>query len=99
MVALGVHGISGVATVLGVAAVVCVSAAVAGGLLQDFKVGYILGGTPSQIQNAELIAVVAASLVMYWPLYLLQTAFRFGSRALPAPQAVVIATLPTWLGG
>ena len=63
MVALGVSGVSGVATVLGVAAVVCVSSAVAGELLQDFKVGYILGGTPKMIQTAELIAVVVASLV------------------------------------
>ena len=52
----------------GVAAVVCVSSAVAGELLQDFKVGYILGGTPRTIQIAELIAVVVASLVMYFPL-------------------------------
>src|SRR5262249_33046480 len=43
MVALGVSGKSGVAPVLGVAAVVCVSSSVAGELLQDFKVGYILG--------------------------------------------------------
>ncbi len=99
MVALGVHGIQGVATVLGVAAVVCVSAAVAGELLQDFKVGYILGGTPSKIQNAELIAVVVASLVMYWPLYLLHTAFGFGSRALPAPQAGLMATLAIGIVG
>ena len=62
-------GKSGVATVLGVAAVVCVSSSVAGELLQDFKVGYILGGTPRKIQMAELIAVVVASLAMYWPLY------------------------------
>ena len=55
------------AAVLGVAAVVCVSSAVAGELLQDFKVGYILGGTPRTIQIAELIAVVVASLVMYFP--------------------------------
>src|SRR5262249_12556205 len=46
LVALGVHGTGGVIAVLGVAAVVCVSSAVAGELLQDFKVGYILGGTP-----------------------------------------------------
>src|SRR5438128_1955629 len=46
MVALGVEGASGVVAVLGVAAVVCVAAAVAGELLQDFKVGWILGGTP-----------------------------------------------------
>src|SRR5580698_3270221 len=99
MVALGVHGPSGVAAVLGVAAVVCVSAAVAGELLQDFKVGYILGGTPSQIQNAELIAVVVASLVMYWPLYLLHTAFGFGSRQLSAPQAGLMATLAIGIVG
>jgi putative OPT family oligopeptide transporter len=99
MVLLGVSGTSGVATVLGVAAVVCVSAAVAGELLQDFKVGYILGGTPSKIQAAELIAVVVASLVMYWPLMLLNTAFGFGSRQLSAPQAGLMATLATGIVG
>src|ERR1700684_1786443 len=71
MVSLGAAGTKGVAVVLGVAAVVCVSSSVAGELLQDFKVGYILGGTPRKIQIAELIAVVVASLVMYWPLYIL----------------------------
>src|SRR5437764_8067663 len=53
MVFLGVSGPSGVATVLGVAAVVCVSSSVAGELLQDFKVGYILGGTPATIRKEE----------------------------------------------
>src|SRR5579862_191108 len=50
MVFLGVSGPKGVLAVLSVAAVVCVSSAVAGELLQDFKVGYILGGTPRKIQ-------------------------------------------------
>src|SRR2546426_5020786 len=50
MVALGVSGTSGVVAVLGVASVVCVSAAVAGELLQDFKVGWILGGTPRTVR-------------------------------------------------
>ncbi len=99
MVSLGVSGVSGVATVLGVAAVVCVSAAVAGELLQDFKVGYILGGTPQKIQMAELIAVVVASLVMYFPLMLLNTAFGFGSRQLSAPQAGLMATLAVGIVG
>ncbi len=97
MVGLGVSGISGVAAVLGVAAVVCVSSAVAGELLQDFKVGYILGGTPQKIQVVELIAVVVASLVMFFPLMLLNTAFAssggFGGKDLPAPQAGLMATL------
>ena len=105
MVSLGVSGISGVAAVLGVAAVVCVSAAVAGELLQDFKVGYILGGTPRTIQIAELIAVVVASLVMYWPLMLLHEAnikaggIGFGDRQLPAPQAGLMATLALGIVG
>jgi putative OPT family oligopeptide transporter len=99
MVFLGVSGPSGVATVLGVAAVVCVSSSVAGELLQDFKVGYILGGTPAKIQKAELIAVVVASLVMYFPLALLNTAFGFGSRQLAAPQAGLMAALAQGIVG
>jgi putative OPT family oligopeptide transporter len=99
MVSLGVSGGPGVAAVLGVAAVVCVSSSVAGELLQDFKVGYILGGTPRRIQVAELIAVVVASLAMYWPLYLLDTAFGFGSRQLSAPQAGLMATLAIGIVG
>src|SRR5581483_9176884 len=99
MVSLGVSGLGGVAAVLGVAAVVCVSSAVAGELLQDFKVGYILGGTPRNIQIAELIAVVVASLVMYFPLVLLHEGniraggTGFGDRQLPAPQAGLMALL------
>src|SRR3977135_3679260 len=105
MVALGVSGNAGVAAVLGVAAVVCVSSAVAGELLQDFKVGYILGGTPRRIQMAELIAVVVASLVMYWPLMLLHEAniraggVGFGDRQLSAPQAGLMATLAMGIVG
>jgi putative OPT family oligopeptide transporter len=105
MVFLGVSGAPGVAAVLGVAAVVCVSSAVAGELLQDFKVGYILGGTPRKIQMAELIAVVVASLVMYWPLMLLHEAnikaggIGFGDRQLSAPQAGLMATLAMGIVG
>src|ERR1700704_5636396 len=99
MVSLGVSGESGVLAVLSVAAVVCVSSAVAGELLQDFKVGYILGGTPRRIQTAELVAVVVASLVMYFPLALLNKSFGFGSRELAAPQAGLMATLAVGVVG
>jgi putative OPT family oligopeptide transporter len=105
MVSLGVSGIGGVAAVLGVAAVVCVSSAVAGELLQDFKVGYILGGTPRNIQIAELLAVVVASLVMYFPLVLLYEGniksggTGFGDRQLSAPQAGLMALLAQGIVG
>ena len=59
----------GVAAVLGVAAVVCVSSAVAGELLQDFKVGYILGGTPAHHPDRRTASPsCVASCVMYFPL-------------------------------
>src|SRR5260370_26971744 len=105
MVALGVSGAAGVAVVLGVAAVACVSSAVAGELLQDFKVGYILGGTPRTIQITELIAVVCASLVMYFPLFVLHQGninaggTGFGDKALPAPQAGLMALLAQGIVG
>ncbi len=105
MVTFGVSGLSGVATVLGVAAVVCVSSAVAGELLQDFKVGYILGGTPRNIQIVELIAVLCASLVMYFPLLILHQGninaggIGFGDRRLPAPQAGLMASLADGIVG
>ncbi|HWE49552.1 MAG TPA: oligopeptide transporter, OPT family [Bryobacteraceae bacterium] len=105
MVALGVQGTGGVVAVLGVAAVVCVSSAVSGELLQDFKVGYILGGTPRSIQIVELIAVVLASAVMYFPLLVLYQGninaggSGFGDKALPAPQAGLMASLAQGIVG
>src|SRR5579863_3130228 len=100
MVSLGVSGTSGVIAVLGVVAVVCVSSAVAGELLQDFKVGYILGGTPRSIQIVELIAVICASLVMYFPLMVLDRGMGgFGSAKLPAPQAGLMAYLAQGIVG
>src|ERR1039457_4605902 len=68
MVSIGVSGVSGVAAVLGVAAVVCVSSAVAGEMLQDLKVGHILGGTPKLMQIGDILGIVVASAVLYFPL-------------------------------
>ena len=99
MVALGVSGTGGVAAVLGVAAIVCVSSAVAGEMLQDLKVGYILGGTPSKMQIGDLFGIVVASLVLFVPLAVLDRAYHFGSNALPAPQAGLMAMLSKGIVG
>src|SRR5947209_15273107 len=99
MVALGVSGKGGVAAVLGVAAVVCVSSAVAGEMLQDLKVGHILGGTPAKMQIGDLFGVVVASLVLFVPLAYLDKAYHFGSNALPAPQAGLMAMLSKGIVG
>jgi putative OPT family oligopeptide transporter len=99
MVALGVSGAGGVTAVLGIAAVVCVSSAVAGEMLQDLKVGYILGGTPAKMQVGDLLGVVVASLVLFAPLAVLDRAYHFGSPALPAPQAGLMAMLAKGIVG
>ena len=106
MVIIGVNGPSGVAAVLGVAAVVCVSSAVAGEMLQDLKVGHILGGTPRKMQIGDILGVILAGLVMFFPLYVLHNsdlasnpAGGFGGKALPAPQAGLMAALSQGIVG
>ncbi len=99
MVLIGASGASGVAAVLGVAAVVCVSSAVAGEMLQDLKVGHLLGGTPWKMQVGDIFGILLASMVMYFPLWLLHGAFTFGSKDLAAPQAGLMAALAKGIVG
>ena len=99
MVLIGATGTSGVIAVLGVAAVVCVSSAVAGEMLQDLKVGHILGGTPWKMQTGNMIGILFASLVLFFPLMVLHGAFKFGSPELSAPQAGLMAALSQGIVG
>jgi len=82
-----------------VAAVVCVSSAVAGEMLQDLKVGHILGGTPWKMQVGNIFGIFVASFVLFFPLMLLHGAFTFGSRELSAPQAGLMAALAQGIVG
>jgi putative OPT family oligopeptide transporter len=93
MVVLGVTDIRGVAGVLGVAGVVCCAAAIAGDMMQDLKVGHILGGTPWRMQIGELVGVVVAALVLTLPLIALHNVYVIGSAQLPAPQAGLMALM------
>ncbi|NQT25053.1 oligopeptide transporter, OPT family [candidate division KSB1 bacterium] len=100
MTAIGVTGAPGIAAVLGVAAVVCCSSGVAGDIMQDLKVGHILGGTPKYMEYAVMIGVVAAALVMGIALQLLHSAYGgIGSVDLPAPQASLMAALAEGIVG
>lgn len=111
LVILGIDGgDAGVAAVLGVAAIVCVSAAVAGEMLQDLKSGHILGGTPWKMEIGNIIGVVASGAVMFFILTILndgdialgeQQGYvgGFGSESLPAPQASLMAILARGIVG
>jgi putative OPT family oligopeptide transporter len=93
MVFLGVTDVHGVAGVLGVAGVVCCAAGIAGDMMQDLKVGHILGGTPWRMELAEIIGVIFAAAVLPLALILLHRAYTIGSAQLPAPQAGLMALM------
>jgi putative OPT family oligopeptide transporter len=105
MVALGQTGQAGVSAVLAVAGVICVSAAVAGEMLQDLKVGHILGGTPWKMQVGDIIGTLAASSVMIFPILILHQGdiksggTGLGGSALPAPQASLMALVSQGIVG
>ncbi len=105
MVVIGLKGDAGVAATLAVAAVVACSVGVAGDMMQDWKVGHILGGTPWKMQIGGIIGVIAAALVLVLPLMLLDkvpgdpTAHAIGTDTLPAPQAGLMAMMAKGIVG
>ena len=99
MVLVGMKGDPGVAAVLAVASVVCCVAGVAGDMMQDWKVGYLLGGTPWKMQIGEMLGVTAAAFVLVLPLMWLHQANGIGSEALPAPQAGLMAMMAKGIVG
>jgi putative OPT family oligopeptide transporter len=103
MLAIGAKGMPGVAAVLGVAAVVSGACSVSGTLIQDLKAGYLLGGTPWKMQVVEILAVILLSVFLMAPIVALHQANLatggIGGRALPAPQAGLMAQLAKGIVG
>lgn len=105
MVAIGVVGLSGVAAVLAVAAVVCCATAVAGDMIQDLKVGHLIGGTPWKMELAEIISTIVVSFVLIFPIIILHEGniqaggIGIGDPRLPAPQAGLMAQLAVGIVG
>lgn len=99
MVGLGVTGPTGIMGVLGVAGVVCCACGIAGDMLQDLKVGHILGGTPWKMEVGEIIGVVVAAMVLIWPMIVMDQVYEIGSAELPAPQAGLMALMARGIVG
>ena len=105
MVIIGLKGAAGVTATIAVAAVVACVVGVAGDMMQDWKVGHILGGTPWKMQIAGIIGVIAAALVLVLPIMLLDkvpgdpTAHAIGTDNLPAPQAGLMAMMAKGIVG
>ena len=86
----GNGGNAGMASAIAIGSIICIVAAISGDTSQDLKTGYLLGATPKKQQIGELIGVVAAALAIGGTLYLLDSAWGFGSKELGAPQATLM---------
>ncbi len=83
----GEVGATGMQAAIAIGSIICIVAAIAGDTSQDLKTGYLLGATPKKQQIGEIIGVVASALAIGATLYLLDDAWGFGSKEIPAPQA------------
>ncbi len=86
----GMDGIGGMCSAIAIGSVICIVSAIAGDTSQDLKTGYILGATPKKQQIGEMIGVIASALAIGGTLYLLNSAWGFGSDELAAPQATLM---------
>ena len=86
----GDSGVDGMRSAIAIGSIICIVAAIAGDTSQDLKTGYILGATPKKQQIGEVIGVIAAALAIGGTLYLLDSAWGFGTDALAAPQATLM---------
>lgn len=86
----GQAGAAGMHAAIAIGSIICIVAAISGDTSQDLKTGYLLGATPKKQQIGEIIGVVAAALAIGGTLYLLDSAWGFGSEELAAPQATLM---------
>ena len=95
---LGFQGDSAILATLGVAAVVCCAAAIAGDCSQDLKTGLMVKATPRYQQLGQVIGVVIPAVVIAPVLTLLHSTYGIGD-GLKAPQATLFASLTQTLFG
>lgn len=88
--AAGYTGMTGMVASLVVGAIICTAVSVAGDISQDLKTGYLVGATPRNQQVAMLVGTLVSGLTIGWVLLLLNHAYGFGTKALPAPKAVLM---------
>ncbi|MCR5793658.1 MAG: oligopeptide transporter, OPT family [Lachnospiraceae bacterium] len=81
---------AGMQGAIAIGSIICIIACIAGDTSQDLKTGYILGATPVKQQIGEILGTVVAAVTMSGVLYLLSTAWGYGSTELPAPQATLM---------
>jgi putative OPT family oligopeptide transporter len=88
---MGVVGDEGMLIAITIGGIICVAIAVAGGAAQSMKTGYIIGGTPKNMQIGMYIGLVAAALFAGLVLLVMHETYGIGSREVAAPQATLMS--------
>jgi putative OPT family oligopeptide transporter len=91
--ASGWNNLAARAAVLTVGTIVAIAASKAGDISQDLKTGYLVGATPARQQFGQLIGASFACWAVAATVILLGTAYTFGSKDIPAPQATLMKTI------
>ncbi|MBQ3037580.1 MAG: oligopeptide transporter, OPT family, partial [Clostridia bacterium] len=86
----GQSGVAGMCAAIAIGSIICIVAAISGDTSQDLKTGFLLGATPKKQQIGEIIGVVASAFAIGGTLYLLDSAWGFGTEELAAPQATLM---------
>lgn len=89
--ATGIVGQQGMIAAILAGAIVCIAIAVSGDSAQALKVTYIVGGTPIRVELCMYLGVIFSATFAGLILLMLNHAYGMGSRAIPAPQAVLMS--------
>lgn len=85
--ASGMDPVQGMVAAITIGSLICIIAAIAGDTSQDLKTGFLVGATPKKQQYGELLGVVISALAVGGILYLLNAAWGYNTKELPAAQA------------
>jgi uncharacterized oligopeptide transporter (OPT) family protein len=80
------------------AAILCISAGMAGDFMQDLKAGFLVKTRPNDQIKSQIISVISSGVVIGIILVALDQMYKIGSVDLPAPQAVALAAIVSSAG-
>ena len=93
MVAVGLHGASGMLAALMMGGVVCTALSMAGAFITDLKIGYWLGTTPKKQETWKFLGTLVSAATVGGVMMLLNSTYGFASGQLAAPQANAMAAV------
>ena len=102
LTSVGLSGTSGMVAALIIGGVVCTALAMAGGFINDLKIGYWLGSSPYKQQSWKFLGTIVSAATVGGVIIILNQTYGFtGPDAMVAPQANAMAAViePMMTGG